>query len=73
MRDADPRTETRIHVDLIDLEGGLSIHADADSRGEYQAFVSCYHEGLEARAEERRKEGLGVPEMLTRRPGVQLD
>jgi hypothetical protein len=62
-----------IHVDQIDLEGGLSIHADADSRGEYQAFVKCYHEGLKARAEARRKSGLDVPEMLTRTPDVVLD
>lgn len=62
-----------IHVDQIDLEGGLSIHADADSRGEYQAFVACYHEGLKARAEGRRKAGLDVPEALTRMPDVELD
>ena len=62
-----------IHVDQIDLEGGLSIHADADSRGEYRAFVACYHEGLKARAEARRRSGLDVPEMLTRTPDVELD
>ena len=62
-----------IHVDQIDLEGGLQIHADADSRGEYRAFVACYHEGLQARAEARRKAGLDVPEMLTRAPSVELD
>jgi hypothetical protein len=62
-----------IHVDQIDLEGGLQIHADADSRGEYRAFVACYHEGLKARAEARRKAGLDVPETLLRSPDVQLD
>ena len=62
-----------IHVDQIDLDGGLSIHADADSRGEYQAFVACYHQGLKARAEGRRKAGLDVPEALTRMPDVELD
>jgi len=70
------RCESRyhtIHVDQIDLESGLSIHADADSRGEYRAFVACYHEGLKARAEARRKSGLDVPEMLTRTPDVELD
>jgi hypothetical protein len=62
-----------IHVDQIDLEGGLKIHADADSRTEYRAFVSCYVEGLKARAEARRKAGLPVPEALTREPDVELD
>lgn len=62
-----------IHVDQIDLEGSLSIHADADSRGEYRAFVACYQEGLKARVEARRKTGLDVPEMLTRSPEVVMD
>jgi len=62
-----------IHVDQVDLEGGLKIHADADSRTEYRAFVACYVEGLKARAEARRKSGQPVPEELTREPDVELD
>jgi len=62
-----------IHVDRVDLDGGVKIHADADSRTEYRAFVSCYVEGLKARAEARRKAGLPVPEALTREPDVELD
>ena len=62
-----------IHVNQVDLEGGVKIHADADSRTEYRAFVSCYVEGLKARAEARRKAGLPVPEALTREPDVELD
>ena len=62
-----------IHVDQIDLEGGLKVHADADSRMEYRAFVSCYVEGLKARAEARGKAGQPVLEGLTRSPDVELD
>ena len=62
-----------IHVDQVDLDGGLKIHADADSRTEYRAFVACYAEGLKARAQTRRKAGLSVPESLTREPDVELD
>lgn len=62
-----------IHVDQVDLEGGLKIHADADSRTEYRAFVACYVEGLKARAEARRKSGQPVLEGLTREPDVELD
>ena len=62
-----------IHVDQVDLDGGVKIHADADSRSEYRAFVSCYVEGLKVRAEARRKAGLDVPEALTRAPDVELD
>jgi hypothetical protein len=62
-----------IHVDQIDPEGGLKIHADADSRTEYRPFVACYTDGLKARAEEQRKAGQPVYEGLTRAPDVELD
>jgi len=62
-----------IHVDLVDLDGGLKIHADADSRTEYRPFVACYTEGVKARAEARRKAGQPVPEALLREPDVELD
>ncbi|HTY79727.1 MAG TPA: hypothetical protein VMI34_18020 [Candidatus Bathyarchaeia archaeon] len=62
-----------IHVDQVDLEGGLKIHADADSRSEYRAFVNCYVEGLKARAEAHRHAGQEVPEALLRTPDVELD
>ena len=62
-----------IHVDQVDLEGGLKIHADADSRTEYRPFVACYTDGLKARAETRRKAGQQVPDALTREPDVELD
>ena len=62
-----------IHVDQVDLDGGVKIHADADSRTEYRAFVNCYIESLKARAEARRKAGLDVPDALTREPDVELD
>jgi hypothetical protein len=62
-----------IHVDQVELGGGVKIHAAADSQSEYRAFVNCYVEGLKARAEARRKAGLDVPEALTREPDVELD
>jgi hypothetical protein len=62
-----------IHVDQVDLDGGVKIHAAADSRTEYRAFVTCYGESLKARAEARRKAGLDVPDALTREPDVELD
>ena len=70
------RCESRfrtIHVDQVDLEGGLKISSDADSRTEYRAFVGCYVDGLKDRAEARRKAGLEVPEALTRQPDVELE
>src|SRR5215468_12477770 len=70
------RCESRyhtIHVDQIDLEGGLQVHADADSRTEYRPFVACYWDGLKARAEALRKAGKPVPDALLREPDVQRD
>ena len=74
--DAAGQCESRyhtIHVDQVDLEGNLKIHADADSRTEYRYFVACYHEALKARAEARRKAGLPAPEALTAEKDVELD
>jgi hypothetical protein len=62
-----------IHVDQIDLEGSLKLHADADSRSEYRPFVACYHEALKAHAEARRKAGLPAPETLMHEHDVELD
>jgi hypothetical protein len=62
-----------IHVDQIDLEGSLKLHADAESRSEYRPFVACYHDALKARAEARRKAGLPVPETLMHEHDVELD
>jgi hypothetical protein len=56
-----------------DLDGGLKVHADADSRTEYRPFVACYSDGLKAQAEERRKAGKPLYEGLMRTPDVELD
>jgi len=61
-----------IHVDQIGLDGSLQIHADAESRGEYQQFVACYHAALKAAAEARRKAGLPVPDALMQEHDVEL-
>jgi hypothetical protein len=62
-----------VHVEQVDLDGNLKARADADSRAQYRDFVACYHEGLKARAEARRKAGLPVPEALTTEKDVDLD
>jgi len=62
-----------MHVDQVDLEGGLKVHADADSRTEYRAFIACYHESLKAKAAAMRQAGQPVPEALLQEPDVELD
>lgn len=62
-----------IHVDQVDIEGSLKLHADADSRSEYRPFVACYHDALKAHADALRKAGLPVPEPLMQEHDVELD
>ena len=62
-----------IHVDQVDLEGSVKIHADAESRTEYRPFVACYHDALKSRAEARRKAGLPVPDTLMQDHDVDLE
>ena len=62
-----------IHVDQIDLDGSVKLHADAESRSEYRPYVACYHDALKSRAEARRKAGLPVPDALLHEHDVELD
>jgi hypothetical protein len=62
-----------LHLDTIDQDGSVSMHADADSRSEYRPFVACYQEEVRARIEKQRQAGLPVPETLNREPTVELD
>jgi hypothetical protein len=62
-----------LHLDTIDQDGSVSIHADADSRSEYRPFVACYQEEVRARIEKQRQAGLPVPEALNRELTVELD
>ena len=74
--DAAVQCESRyhtIHVDQIDLDGGLKIHADADSRTEYRAYVSCYHDALKTKAAAMRQAGQPVPEALLQDHDIELD
>src|SRR5262245_1321171 len=52
-----------LHIDRIDMEGNVGLHADAESRQELPAFNECYRKGLRAEVETRRKAGIAVPEL----------
>src|SRR5215470_12378684 len=62
-----------LHVDQITLDGGLKLHADADSRGEIRQFIACYREAIKERAESLKKAGKSVPDTLMSEPDVELD
>jgi len=62
-----------LHLDRIDTGGGITLHADAESRSELQSFTRCYRQAVNARIEQRRQAGLPIPEELTVEPSVDLD
>ena len=62
-----------LHIDRIDSDGNISMHADADSRQELPAYNECYHQAIKADIEARRKKGLVVPEMPAQEPSADLD
>ena len=62
-----------LHLDRIDSEGNVSMHADAESRHELPAFNACYRQGLREQVEARQKAGLTVPEMPAQEPTADLD
>ncbi len=62
-----------LHIDRIDTDGNVSLHADAESRVELPAYNACYRDGVRAQIEARRKAGLTVPEMPQQEPTADLD
>ncbi len=62
-----------LHLDRIDSDGGVTMHADAETRHELPAFTECYRKGVRAGAEKRRQAGLPVPETLNLEPTAEID
>ena len=74
--DAAKECESRfrtLHLDKIDTGGGVTMHADADSRQDLPGFNACYRTAVEKRIEQRRQAGLPVPETLNTEPTAELD
>ena len=61
-----------LHIDRIDTEGNVGLHADAESRHELPAFNECYRKELKAGVEAKRKAGIEVPDMPTD-PSADVD
>jgi hypothetical protein len=62
-----------LHVDQVDLDGNVKVHADADTRAEIRQFTACYHDSIKDRVDSLRKSGKTVPDLLTKEPDVELD
>jgi hypothetical protein len=61
-----------LHIDRIDSDGNVSMHADAESRHELPAFNECYRQGIRAQVEASKRAGLPVPDM-PQDPTADLD
>ena len=57
----------------IDIDGRITMHADAESHGELEAFTKCYRQAVSDRVDRRRRAGLSIPDELTVAPTVELD
>jgi|SRR5262245_34361263 len=62
-----------LHLDRIDKEGNLSMHADAEGRQELPGFNTCYRAAVKQQVERREKAGATIPEGLNREPSADLD
>jgi hypothetical protein len=71
-RECESRYRT-LHLDRIDIGGGISMHADAETRSELEPFLQCYRQGVRDRVEQRRHAGLQVPDTLAEEPTAEID
>ena len=62
-----------LHLDRIDTGGGISLHADAETRSELRPFEDCYRQAVKDLIEQRRRAGLPIPDELMVEPTVELD
>jgi hypothetical protein len=74
--DAAVECESRyrtLHLDQIDRDGNVTMHADAESRHELRPFIECYQKGVRARIDKRRGAGQPLPENLNLEPTAEVD
>ncbi len=74
--DAAVECESRhhtLHLDQIDSDGNVTMHADAESRHQLRPFIECYQKGVQARVAKRRQAGLPVPDTLNLQPTAEVD
>jgi len=74
--DAAVECESRyrtLHLDQIDREGNVTMHADAESRHELRPFIECYQTGVRARIDQRRRTGQPLPDSVNESPAAEID
>jgi hypothetical protein len=71
-RECESRFHT-LHLDRIDIGGGITMHADAETRSELEPFLQCYRQTVRDRVEQRRQAGLPIPDTLTEEPTAEID
>ena len=62
-----------LHLDRVDSDGTVTMHADADTRQDLHPFIACYQKAVQARIDRRRQAGLPVPGGFNEHPTAELD
>jgi len=62
-----------LSVTGIDVEGTVSLRANADSRAEFRPFMECFRQAVGARIERRRQAGEAIPPELLKEPTAEID
>jgi hypothetical protein len=62
-----------LHLDRVDMDGNVTLHADAESRQELAQFTQCYRAGVQTRIDRRQQDGLPVPDVAARDLTVEID
>jgi hypothetical protein len=62
-----------LSVTGIDVEGTVSLRANADSRAEFRPFMECFRQAVGARIERRRQAGEPIPPELLKEPTAEID
>jgi len=62
-----------LHLDRVDPEGNVSLHADAETRQELPGYNACYRAAVKKLIERRKQGGLAIPEGVNEEPTADLD
>ena len=62
-----------LNVVGIDVDGTVSLRANAESRAELRLFLECLRQAVRSRVERRRQAGEPVPPELLIEPTAEID
>jgi hypothetical protein len=67
------RRHRSIRLLNVDVNGDLNVEAFAESRIDRAPVIECYHREIRRRIEQRRQQGLPVPDDINLAPSVEIE